>query len=85
MIKKGPSTSIRKHADELKVHEETVKTSIKQFSSTDFNSLDYAIQGVLENKTNTNFHPDIGSLKIAIEKEWDKMPEEFILKICRPF
>ena len=50
-IKKDPSTSIRKHANELKVLEKTVRTPIKQNLSPDFNPFDYAIWGVLENKT----------------------------------
>ena len=39
--------------------------------------------GVLENKTNATSHPNIGSLKTAIEEEWIKMSEEFILKACK--
>ena len=38
-------------------------------SSPDLNSLDYAISGVLEIKTNVNSHPNIGSFKTVIEKE----------------
>ena len=51
VIKKDP-TSIRKHANELKVHKKTVRTTIKQDLSLDLNDLDYAIRGILENKTN---------------------------------
>ena len=46
---------------------------------------DYAIWGVLENKTNATSHPNIGSLKTAFEEEWNKMSEEFILKACKSF
>ena len=56
----------------MKVHEKTAKTAIKQKLSIDLNPLDYAIWGVLEIKTNVNFHPNIGSLKTAIEEEWTK-------------
>ena len=28
---------------------------------------------ILENKTNTNFHPYIGLLETTIEEEWNKM------------
>ena len=35
----------------------------------DHNRLDYAIWGVLENKTNATPHRNIGSLKTAIEVE----------------
>ena len=36
-------------------------------SSPDHNPFDYIIWGILENKTNATFHPNIGSLKTAIE------------------
>ena len=51
-IKKDPTKSIRKYANELKVHEKTVKTAIKQDLSPDVNSLDYGIWDILENKCN---------------------------------
>ena len=41
MIKKDPTTSIKKHDNEPKVHEKTVRTEIKQDLSADFNPLDY--------------------------------------------
>ena len=37
------------------------------------NDLFYAIWGVLENRTNATYHPNIGSLKIVIEEEWNKI------------
>ena len=52
-----------------------MKILIKQY----LNFLDYNIWGVLENKTNADSHSNIGSLKTAIEEEWNKMSEEFIL------
>ena len=64
---------------------ETVRTAIKQDLSPDFNTPDYTIWDVFENKTNATFHPNIGLLKRAIEEEWNKMPEEFILKACKSF
>ena len=85
IFKKNPTTSIRKHANELKVHKKTVRTAIKQDLSPDLNPLDYAIWGILENKTNATSHPNIGLLKAAIEKEWNKMSEEFILNACKSF
>ena len=63
-IKKDPTTSIRNHSNELKVHEKTVRTAIKQNLSPDLNLLDYIIW---ENKTNATCHPDIGSFKTDIE------------------
>ena len=64
---------------------EITGVSLWPSSSPDFNPLDYAIWSVLENKTNTTFHPNIGSLKTAVEREWNKMSEEFILKACKLF
>ncbi len=69
-IKKDPTTSIWKHANVLKVYEKTLRIAIKQDLSPDLNPLDYAIWGVLENKTNATSHPNIGS---SIEEEWNKM------------
>ena len=77
--------SIRKHSNELKVHEKTVRTAIKQNLSPDINSLEYVTWGILENETNTTSHPNIGSLKTAIEEEWNKMSQEFILKTRKSF
>ena len=39
-IKKDPTTSLRKHANELEVDEKTVRTAIKQDLSQDLNLLD---------------------------------------------
>ena len=79
-IKKGPT---RKPANELKVQEKTVRTTIKLDLSPDLNPLDFAIWDVLETKSNATFHPNIGLLTPAIEEEWNKMSEEFILKACK--
>ena len=84
-IKKDPSMSIRKYANELKVHKKILRTAIKQDLSPDCNPLDYAMWCVLENKTNATFHPNIDLLKNAIEEEWNKMSEEFILKASKSF
>ena len=54
-------------------------------SSPDFNPLDYAEWGVLRNKTNATYHQNIGSLKTAFQEEWNKMSEQFILKVCKFF
>ena len=77
--------SMRKFANEMKDHEKTVRTAIKQDLSQDHNLLDYALWGILENKTNATSHPNIGSLTTAFEEVWNKMPEEFILKACKLF
>ena len=77
MIKKDPTTSIRKHANELKVHEKTVRTAIKHDLNPDHNPLDYAIWGILVKKTIATSHRNIGTLMTAIEEEWNKISEEF--------
>ena len=47
-----------------------MKTAIKQNLSPDLNPFDYAIWGIVENKTkNAISHPNIGSLKTTVEKE----------------
>ena len=40
----------------------------------------YAVWGILENETNTTSHPNIGSLKTAIEEKWNKMSENLFQK-----
>ena len=57
--------------------------SLWTLSSTHLNPLNYTIWGVLGNKINATSHPNIGFLKTAIEEEWNKMCEEFILKACK--
>ena len=61
----------------------TARRAIKQDLNPDLIPLDYAIWGVLENKTNATSHPNIGLLKAPIEVEWNKMAEEFIMKARR--
>ena len=68
MNRKDPTTPIRKHAYELKVHQKSVRIEIKQDLRLDLNALEYTIWGVLEYKTNVTFHPNIVSLKTSIEK-----------------
>ena len=62
-----------------------LKTAIKQDLSPDLKPLDYAIWSVFEYETNTTSYPNIGSLKTAIEEEWKKMSERFILKARKSF
>ena len=75
VIKKDSTTSLRKHANELKVHKKTLRTEVKEDFSSNLNPIDYALLGVLENKTNATFHPNICSLKTDIEEDWNKMCE----------
>ena len=42
-------------------------------------------RGVLENKPNATLYSNIGSLKTAINEEWNEMSEEFILKAFKSF
>ena len=77
--------SIRKYANELKVHKKTVKTAIKQDLRSDLNSLITQYRVFLKTKQKATPHPNIGLLKIAIEEEWNKISEEFILKACKSF
>ena len=46
---------------------------------------DYALWGILKNKINATSHPNIHLHKTAVEGEWNKMSEEFILKACKSF
>ena len=46
-----------------------LRTRIKKDVNPNLNPLNYAIWGVLENKTNATSHPNIGSHKTAIEEE----------------
>ena len=62
-----------------------MRTTIKLVFCPEPNLLDYIIWGVLENKINATFHANIVSLKNVIGKEWNKMPEKFILKACKSF
>ena len=83
-IKKDPTTSEKKCANELKVNEKSVRTVMKQHLSPD-SAPWLCLWGDLENKTNATSHRNIGSLKTAIEEEWNKMSEEFMLKACKSF
>ena len=68
-IENDTTKLIRKYSNELKVKEKTVRRVIKQVPRPEHNPLDYAIWGVLGNKTNLTSHPNIGSIKTAIEEE----------------
>ena len=73
--------SIGKSDNELKVHEKTVRTAIKQNLNQDI----YPLNCVLENKTNATSYRNIGSLTTPQKEEWNKISEEFILKACKSF
>ena len=63
VIKKDPTMSIRKYINEMKVHEETVRTAIKEDLNPDLKPLNYALWGVLENKTNATSNQILVRLK----------------------
>ncbi|QQP35032.1 Transposable element tcb2 transposase [Caligus rogercresseyi] len=54
-------------------------------SSPDLNSLDFAVWGELERKTNRTPHPNVDALKATIRTEWDNMSEEFLINSCKAF
>ena len=58
---------------------------MKQDSSPDLNALDWAIWGILENKTNATSFLNISSVNTVIEETWHKMSEEVILNTCKSF
>ena len=59
-----------------------METAIKQDLDPDLNPIDYAIWGVLVNKTNATYDLNIDSFKTAIEEKQNKESEGFILKAC---
>ena len=54
-IKKDPTTSIRKHANELKVHKKTVRTALKQDLSPDHNPFWLCYIGHFRKQNKCNF------------------------------
>ena len=64
---------------------EIIGISLWPTPSPKLNPIDYAIWGVLENKTNATFCPNISSLTTAVLENWNKIFEEFILKACKLF
>ena len=75
----------KKRWNQAKNISEIIKVSLWPPSSQNLNNLHYTIWNFLENKTNATSHPNIGSLKTSIEKEWNKIPGEFTLKACKSF
>ena len=63
-----------------------IRVSLRPPSSPDLkpHRLNYTIL-FFTKKSNAASDPNIGSLKTAIEEEWNKMSEEFILKECKSF
>ena len=83
-IKKNPTTSVRKPANELKVYKKTVKTAFKQDLCQPLSPSLRCI-GRSGKRNKCNFQLNIGLLETAIEKEWNKTTEKIILKACKSF
>ena len=54
-------------------------------SSPDLNPLDYGVWGEIETKACASPHPNVQSLKAAVEREWDNMSIHFVKKTCVAF
>ena len=67
----------------MEVHEKTEDS--KEHLKPDLKPLWLLLIGVLGNETNATSHPNINSLKTAIEKEYNEMSEEFISKTDKSF
>ena len=48
--------------------------------SPDLNPLDYGIWGMLEGRVNSQSHHSLAHLKTCIQREWNKIPRETIVK-----
>ena len=83
-IKKDPSTSIRKHVNEVNIHEKIVRTAISQDLRPDLNLLDYTLWGVLENKMQFPIQILV-CLRLSFKRNVIKFLKEFILKACKSF
>ena len=54
-------------------------------NSPDLNPLDYGIWGYMERKACATSHPNKESLRAAICREWDDMPESYVANTCKSF
>ena len=76
---------MRKHANELKAHEKTVRTAIKQDLKPDLNTIDYVIWGVLENKTNATFIQILIRLRLLLRRNWIKCVKNLLWRHANRF
>ncbi|QQP39553.1 Putative transposable element [Caligus rogercresseyi] len=53
--------------------------------SPDANPLDYVFWPHIESKACKLCHPNIATLKAAVNQEWAGMDEDFVVKICQAF
>ncbi len=54
-------------------------------SSPDLSPLDYGVWGYVEKKACSRPHPNVASLKAAVEEQWELMPEEYLVNTCSAF
>lgn len=54
-------------------------------SSPDLNPLDYSVWAYLESKVNSRSHPNIDSLKNALQAEWDNIGVEYLRTVVEAF
>ena len=74
--------SIRKHANELKVHEKTVRTAIKQDLGPDLNPLNYTMGFFLKTTQMQLAIQILVHLRLLLRRNGKKA---FILKPCKLF
>ena len=67
------------------LHSEIIGVSLWPPSSPDLSPPLITLYGRFRKRNKSTSHLNIGSLKTAIEEEWDKMSGEFILKTCKSF
>ena len=67
--KRRQNVGLGERRNQAKKISEIIEVSLWPPSCLDINPIDFAIWGLLENKTNATFHPHIGSLKTAFEEE----------------
>jgi hypothetical protein len=54
-------------------------------SSPDLNPLDFSIWAYIQSKACNCQHPNLESLKVAVEEHWNNMVEDYIMKVCSKF
>jgi len=54
-------------------------------SSPDLNPLDFSIWANIQSKACNCQHPNLDSLKAAVEEHWNNMSDDYITKVCSKF
>ncbi len=54
-------------------------------NSCNLNPLDYSVWDNVDKKANNIYHPNITSMKTAVEREWNSMDASYIRKTCTRF